>query len=121
MYASHNLENWCVRLLDRKKFHHLRAIRQKNESSMSEERLAFEKFNRHKQPLDEFFMKQTAIVSYTYLLPILKLVLLLSHGQANVEKCFSISNNVLKCTMSEKSVMLQNLIIDHMKSHNLLP
>ena len=40
MYASHNLENWCVYLLDRKKFHHLRAIKQKNESSMSEERLA---------------------------------------------------------------------------------
>ena len=53
-----------------------------DESIMSEERLAFEKFNRHKQPLDEFFMKETATVSYTNLLPILKLVLLLSHGQA---------------------------------------
>ena len=77
-----------------------------HESSMSEKRLAFEKFNRHEQRLDEFFMKQTGIVSYTNLLPILKLVLVLSHGQANVERCFSVNNNVLKCNMSEKSIML---------------
>ena len=66
-------------------------------------------------------MKQTGIVSYTNLLPILKLVLVLSHGQANVERCFSVNNNVLKCDMSEKSIMSRKLIIDHMKSHNLLP
>ena len=92
-----------------------------HESSMSEKRLAFEKFNRHEQQLDEFFMKQTGIVSYTNLLLILKLVLVLSHGQANLERCSSINNNVLKCNMSEKSIMSQKLIIDHMKSHNLLP
>ena len=66
-------------------------------------------------------MKQTGIVSYTNLLPILKLVLMLSHGQTNVERCFSVNNNVLKCDMSEKSIMSRKLIIDHMKSHNLLP
>ena len=83
-----------------------------HESSMSEKRLAFEKFNRHEQRLDEFFMKQTGIVSYTNLLPILKLVLMLSHGQTNVERCFSVNNNVLKCDMSEKSIMSRKLIID---------
>ena len=88
---------------------------------MSEKRLAFEKFNRHEQQLDEFFMKQTGIVSYTNLLLILKLVLVLSHGQANVERCFSVNNNVLKCDVSEKSIMSRKLIIDHMESHNLLP
>ena len=41
-----------------------------HESSMSEKRFAFEKLNRHEQRLDEFFMKQTGIVSYTNLLPI---------------------------------------------------
>ena len=71
--------------------------------------------------MDKFFIKQTGIVSYTNLLPILKLVLVLSHGQANVERCFSVNNNVLKCDMSEKSIMSRKLIIDHMKSHNLLP
>ena len=86
---------------------------------MSEKRLAFEKFNRHEQRSDKFFIKQTGIVSYTNLLPILKLVLVLSHGQANVERCFSVKNNILKCNMSEKS-MPRKLIIDHMKSHNLL-
>ena len=66
-------------------------------------------------------MKQNGIISYTNLLPILKLVLVLSHGQANVERFFSVNNNVLKCNMSEKSIILGKLIIDHMKSHNLLP
>ena len=73
------------------------------------------------QRLDEFFKEQTGIVSYTNLLPILKLVLVLSYGQANVERCFSDNNNVLKCNMSEKSIMSRKLIIDHLKSRNLLP
>ena len=73
------------------------------------------------QRLDEFFKEQTGIVSYTNLLPILKLVLVLSYGQANVERCFSVNNNVLNSSMSEKSIMLRKLIIDHMKSHKLLP
>ena len=73
-----------------------------HESSMSEKRLAFEKFNRHEQRLDEFFMKQTRIVRYTAnLLPILKFVLVLNDGQANVERCFSVNNNVLKCNVGK--------------------
>ena len=66
-------------------------------------------------------MKQTGIVSYTNLLPILKLAHVLSRGQANVERCFSVNNIVLKCNMPEKSIMSRKLIIDHMKSRNLLP
>ena len=61
-----------------------------HESSMSEKRLAFEKFDRHEQRLYEFFLKQTGIVSYTNLLSILKLVLVLSHGQANVEEASTV-------------------------------
>ena len=61
-----------------------------HESSMSEKRLAFEKFDRHEQRLYEFFLKQTGIVSYTNLLSILKLVLVLSHGQANVERASTV-------------------------------
>ena len=49
-------------------------------------------------------MKQTGIVSYTNLLPTLKLVLVLSHGQDNVERCFSVNNNVLKRNLSEKPI-----------------
>ena len=59
--------------------------------------------------------------SYTNLLPILKLMIVFSHGQTNVERCFSFNNNVLKCNMSGKSIMSRKLIIDHTKSHNLLP
>jgi len=44
----------------------------------------------------------------------------LSHGQANVERRFSVNNSVLKINMSEKSIISRKLIIDHMKSHDLL-
>ena len=67
-----------------------------------------------------FFMK-TEIGSYKNLFSILKLVLVLSHGQANVERCFSVNNNVLKFNMSENSIVSRKLIIDHMKCHNLSP
>ena len=88
-----------------------------HESCMSEKRSDFEKFKRHKDRLDDFFMK-TEIGSYKNLF---KLVLVLSHGQANVERCFSVNNNVLKFNMSENSVVSRKLIIDHMKCHNLSP
>ena len=86
--------------------------------------LAYQKkigFWKIQQRFDEFSKEQTGIVRYTNLLPILKLVLVLSHGQTNVERCFSVNKNVLKCNMSEKSIMSRKLIIDHLKSHNLLP
>ena len=65
------------------------------ESCMSERKFAFKAFDRSKQRLDEFFMKKTDVGSYKNLLPILKLVLVLSHGQANVERCFSVNNSIL--------------------------
>ena len=64
---------------------------------------------------------KTEIGSYKNLFSILKLVLVLSHGQANVERCFSVNNNVLKFNMSENSIVSRKLIIDHMKCHNLSP
>ena len=89
-----------------------------HESCMSEKRSDFEKFKRHKDRLDDFFMK-IEIGSYKNLFSILKLVLVLSRGQANVERCFSVNNNVLKFNMSENSIVSRKLIIDHMKCHYL--
>ena len=91
-----------------------------HESCMSEKRSDFEKFKRHKDRLDDFFMK-TEIGSCKNLFSILKLVLVLSHGQANVERCFSVNNNVLKFNMSENSIVSRKLTIDHIKCHNLSP
>ena len=91
-----------------------------HESCMSEKRYDFEKFKQHKDRLDDFFMK-TEIGSYKNLFSILKLLLVLSHGQANVERCFSVNSNVLKFNMSENSIVSRKLIIDHMKCHNLSP
>ena len=51
----------------------------------------------------------------------MKLVLVLRYGQANVERCFSVNDNVLKFNMSENSIVSPRLIIDHMKCHNFSP
>jgi len=65
-------------------------------------------------------MKKTDVLGYKNLLLVLKLMRVLSHGQANVERRFSVNNSVLKINMSEKSIISRKLIIDHMKSHDLL-
>jgi len=92
-----------------------------HKSAMSERKIVFQVFDRAEERLDEFFIKKTDILGYKNLLPILKLVLVLSHGQANVERCFSVNNSVLKINMSEKSITSRKLIIDHMKTRDLLP
>ena len=43
------------------------------------------------------------------------------HDQAAVEKGFSVNNKVLNFNMHEISVTSRKLIIDHKKSHSLLP
>ena len=57
----------------------------------------------------------------TELQSVLKLILVLSHGQASVERGFNASKTVVRVNMSEKSVVSCKLIIDHMQKNKLLP
>ena len=50
-----------------------------------------------------------------------KLVLTLFHGQASVEREFSINNIVDNNNMKEHTIMAKKYIIDHMNSHELKP
>ena len=52
---------------------------------------------------------------------ILKLMLVLNHGQASVERGFSLRNVTLKDNISELSLDSKRLIIDHMLSNDLRP
>ena len=63
--------------------------------------------------------KQTC--NYKILSSVSKLVLVLSHGQAAVERGLSVNNKVLNVNMHEISITSRKLIIDHMNSHSLLP
>ena len=61
----------------------------------------------NKQGLDDFHFKVFRTdSSYTALWEIVKVVLILSHGQADVERGFSINKVVPQCNMSEKVLAL---------------
>ena len=64
------------------------------------------------------------MVSFTIpaqLKSILKLVLVLSHGQASIERGFNVNKTILKVNMNEKFVVARKIIIDHMQKNNLDP
>ena len=52
---------------------------------------------------------------------LVKLVSVLSHGQASVERGFNINKSVHKINISEDSVIARKLIIDHMQKEDLKP
>ena len=47
--------------------------------------------------------------------------MVLSHGQAAVEREFGVNNKVLNVNVHQKSITSHKLITDHMNSHSLLP
>ena len=55
------------------------------------------------------------------LVKVAKLVLTLSHGQASVERGFSINKSILETNMKEESIIARNLIRDHILPHSLSP
>ena len=50
---------------------------------------------------------------------VFKLLLCLSHGQASVERGFSVNSNLLVENMHEDSLIAQRIVHDHMKSLKL--
>ena len=55
------------------------------------------------------------------LVKVAKLVLTLGHGQASVERGFSIKKSILKTNMEEESIVARNLIRNHILAHSLSP
>ena len=70
--------------------------------------------------IDDFYSKTVGIAKYKELSFILKLLLIMSHGQAAVERGFS-PNAILKTNMSPETVVSKRMIKDHMLSFNLKP
>ena len=52
---------------------------------------------------------------------ILKTILTLSHGNASVERGFSINKNLVDVNMSQESIIAQRMVKDHMIANNLTP
>ena len=53
--------------------------------------------------------------SYKKLWPVLRQLLLLSHGQATVERSFSINKNVTTQNLSENALNARRIIVDHIR------
>ena len=65
--------------------------------------------------LDKFFYDLMGREScYSDLWEIFKVVLILSHGQADVERGFSINKDILKCNMKEKTIIAIRMVNDGM-------
>ena len=76
---------------------------------------AFKEFDFHKQRLDEFLQQHVVKSgSFLKLWEVMRMVLILSHGQASVEKGFSINRQVMVENLKERSFIAQRTIRDHL-------
>ena len=66
-----------------------------------------------------FFFNNVEIKLPKELASSLKIVLVLSHGQASVERIFSVNNTIMKDNLKSESVTARKVIIDHMRSKEL--
>ena len=74
------------------------------------------------QRLDEFIFSVVSLQSNSKkFISVLKLILTLRHGQAYVERGFSINNTVLLTNMKPNSIIPCKTIIDHIQKNNLKP
>ena len=72
--------------------------------------------------LDDFFYKKMKIHSkYPELSEVVSVILTLSHGNADIERGFSLNKGVLKDNLKEASVVNKRLVKDHMLSHEVQP
>ena len=76
----------------------------------------FSGFIPNKDRVDEFLSKAMCEDGYHKLLEVVKICLVLSHGQATVERGFSINKEVETENLKEQSITAQRLICDYVKS-----
>ena len=79
----------------------------------------FEKFDQKCYQLDDCYFNVIQIQQYESLSFVIRLILTLSHGQTTVERCFSISNNILTQIMNTETVIARKVIKDQMISNKL--
>ena len=77
----------------------------------------FQSFKKDKTSLDVFFFSYTDIVKYEEFSSLVKMILTLSHGQAALERGFSINNLLFKVNISEQSLVCKKTVRDHLISN----
>ena len=63
--------------------------------------IKFQEFDRSKTCLDGFFFKAVNVNLFKDLVKVVKLVLTLNHGQASLERRFTINQSILETNMKE--------------------
>ena len=81
----------------------------------------FAEFDESSCRLDEFYFKNIGIQKYGELSFVIRLILTLSHGQASVERGFSINNAILEINMLPETVASKWIVRDHMIAKGLQP
>ena len=71
--------------------------------------------------LNDFYFKKLKVAKYPKFCWVIKIVLTLSHGKADVEWGFSLNKAVLQSNMKHDFVVSKRLIQDHLGSNNLKP
>ena len=75
----------------------------------------FTSFNQYKNRVDTFLMEHMTSPRFKKLQRTVKLLLILSHGQATVERGFSVNKEVECENMKEQTLVAQRLVYDHIK------
>ena len=78
-------------------------------------------FDPKKERLDKFYFHSANLLLSPEIKSIIKLILVLNHGQASVEHGFNTNKSVNKVNISQYSIITRKLIIDHMQKKNLTP
>ena len=81
----------------------------------------FAEFSENSCHLEEFYFEKIVIQKYGELSFVLRLILTLSHGQASVERGFSINNAILETNMLPETVVSKQIVRDHMIAKGLEP
>ena len=64
--------------------------------------------------LDTFLSVFLSSPSYSHLFMVVKMLLILSHGQAQVERGFSVNSQLLVDNLHDESLIAQRIVSDHM-------
>lgn len=81
--------------------------------------MEFKSFSFEKDQLDQFHFGTLPITKCNLMSFVIKLLLTLSHGQADIERGFSNYNNILKTTINAETVTDKRLIKDRMVANQL--
>ena len=76
----------------------------------------FKAFNPSEDRLDTLLIEYVAADTYKHLRNVLKIILVLSHGQSTVERGFSTNKEVEVENMKEKTLVAQRIICDHINN-----